>query len=112
MSGITYNGKTYPVHFGLRAINQFAKDTGANFNKVVTAEEAVTAIDAIVKLGVLGLNDGARKAGAYNPSDAFTEDDVWDMCDDDPSIVLRLADIFLESIRPLNEKLDGLVPNI
>ena len=109
MHKLTYNGREYPVHFGLRAINQFAKQTGGNFSDVITTSEAITAIDAIVSLGALGLNEGARKEGL---DDRYTEDELWEWCDDDPSIVLQIADIFIDSIRPLSDKLDGLLPKV
>lgn len=109
MHYLTYNGREYPIRFGLRAINQFAKQTGGNFSEVITAKDAITAVDAIVSLGALGLNEGARKEGLEAH---YTEEELWEWCDDDPSIVLRIADIFIDSIRPLSEKLEGLIPKV
>ena len=109
MRTITYNGKDYPIHFGLRAINQFARQTGGNFSDIITTSEAITAIDAIIQIGVLGLNEGARREG---DEPCFSEDELWEWCDEDPTLILQIADIFVESIKPLSEKLEGFLPKV
>lgn len=107
----TIAGNQYPVHFGLRGLSTFTKKTGISFGEIVTAKDAASSLDGIVALGVLGLNEGARKSG--NPqARKFTEDDLWDACDADPGIILQIADAFAASIKPLVDKLDGVVdPN-
>lgn len=109
MTEIQYKGNSYPIHFGLRAVNQFAKQTGSNFNDVVTASDAVSTLDALVSLGTLGLNEGAKRAGL---EDRYSEEEIWEWCDEQPKLLLDIADIFIESIKPLTDKLDGLIPKV
>lgn len=111
MLTITIAGNQYPVHFGLRGINAYAKKTGYSFGQIVSAEDAASSIEGLVGLAVLGLNEGARKAGIKNAK-VFTEDDIWDAVDEDPGLLLQIADAFSTSIKPLINKLDGVVdPN-
>ena len=111
MLTITIAGNQYPVHFGLRGLNSFAKKTGFSFGDIVTAADAANSIEALIALGVHGLNEGARKSGAKTAK-TFTEDDLWDAVDEDPGILLQIADAFTVAIKPLINKLDGVVdPN-
>lgn len=111
MLTITIAGTQYPVHFGLRGLNTFTKTTGLSFGDVVTAKDAASSLDGIVALGVLGLNEGARKCGDPKAR-RFTEDDLWDAVDADPGIIFQIADAFSAAIKPLVAKLDGVVdPN-
>lgn len=111
MQTITIAGNQYPVHFGLRGLNTFTKKAGLTFGEIVTVKDAASTLDGFVALGVLGLNEGARKSG--NPSARkFTEEDLWDACDADPGIIFQIADAFSAAIKPLVAKLDGAVdPN-
>lgn len=111
MLTITIAGSQYPVHFGMRGINAFAKKTGYSFGDIVTAKDAANSIEGLIGLGVLGLNEGARKAGIKNAK-TFTEDDIWDAVDEDPGILIQIADAFSSSIKPMLDKLDRVVdPN-
>ena len=111
MLTITIAGSQYPVHFGLRGLTEFAKKTGHSFGDIVSAEEVTSSIEGLVAIGVLGLNEGARKSGAKNAK-TFTENDIWDAIDEDPGILLQIADAFSTSIRPLIDKLGRVVdPN-
>ena len=111
MLTITIAGSQYPVHFGMRGLNAYAKKTGYSFGEIVSSEDVAQSIEGLVGLGVLGLNEGARKAGVRNAK-VFTEDDIWDAVDEDPGILLQIADAFSTSIKPLIEKLDRVVdPN-
>lgn len=111
MLTITIAGNQYPVHFGMRGLAEYAKKTGFSFGQLVTTEDAVSSIEGLVGIAVLGLNEGARKAG--NPrAHVFTENDIWDAIDEDPGILLQIADAFSASIKPLIDKLDRVVdPN-
>lgn len=112
MQTITIAGSQYPVHFGLRGLNTFAKKAGLTFGDIVTAKDAVSTLDGFIALGVLGLNEGARRSGKPNTK-TFTEDDLWDACDADPGIILQIAETFSAAIKPLVDKLDGVVdPNL
>lgn len=111
MLTITIAGNQYPVHFGMRGLAEYAKKTGFSFGQLVTSEDAVSSIEGLVGIAVLGLNEGARKTG--NPrAHTFTENDIWDAIDEDPGILLQIADAFSASIKPLIDKLDRVVdPN-
>ena len=65
-------------------------------------------IESIVSLTVVGLNEGTRRAGK---DDRYSEDDVWDMFDEDPNLLLVISDIFVQSIVPLTDKLGGMIKN-
>ena len=111
MLTITIAGSQYPVHFGMRGLNAYAKKTGYSFGQLITTEDAVNSIEGLVGIAVLGLNEGARKAGAKNAK-TFTEDDVWDAIDEDPGILLQVADAVSSSIKPLLYKMDRVIdPN-
>ncbi len=107
MKELIIDGQAYPIHFGLRALNDFAKKTGADFNTVITTAEAVGTLDALASLTALGLNEGARIEGI---DERYTEDEVWDWFDENPKLVLEVADIFKESIDALTKKLGDIAP--
>ena len=102
MAEIKINGKTYPIHFGLRAINEHAKNTKFSFEQMTTSNDALSALDDIVGLIHTGLNEGARKAGS---DQRFTITEVWDLCEEDPRAILVAADVFQQSINVCMEKL-------
>ena len=102
MAEITINGKTHPIHFGLRAINEHAKNTKFSFEQMTTSGDALASLDDIVGLIHTGLNEGARKAGI---EERLTITEVWDMCEEDPKAILVAADIFQQSINICLEKL-------
>lgn len=107
MHEIIYKGVTLPIHFGIKAINQYVKLQGGSFEETVTTTNSLANIDSIVSLAAMGLTTGARRSGAPK---TFCEDDVWDMFDEDPTLILKISEIFIESVVPLTEKLGGLVP--
>ena len=108
MDIIEINGQQHPIHFGLRAVNEFAKRTGISFGAVVAGQTSVDGtLDNIVTLAEIGLNEGQKKLGVEHP-DVWTEDDVWEVIDDDPTILLKVADIFSSEVKPLIDKLDGV----
>lgn len=108
MKEITIKGTATPIHFGMRAINEFTKRQESDFAESVTTTAAVGSIDSIVALTTVGLNEGARRSGSER---RYTEDDVWDIFDDEPHLVLEVSQHFVESIAPLTEKLGGMVKN-
>lgn len=107
MKEITIKGTACPIHFGLRAINDFAKRTGANFSETVTTADAIGTLESMAALTALGLNEGARQSGK---PERYTEDEVWDIFDEEPLLVLDVADIFKESIDAMTDKLGDIAP--
>lgn len=98
---ITAAGRELPVHFGIRAINEFSKDQSLTFADTINGS-GVDSLERVIKIAVVGLNEGARRAGA---PERFTEDNVWDMVDDEPELIIRIGEIFMESVQPLMDKL-------
>ena len=79
MKEIIIQGTPRPIHFGLRAIDEFAKQRGAEFGQAVASTDALGSLDSIVSLTATGLNEGARRAG---DDSRYTEDEVWDIFDE------------------------------
>lgn len=107
MREIHINGHRCPLHFGLRSLNDFAKRTGGNFGTLLTTTEAISSLEALVAITALGLNEGAKRE-CINAS--YTEEEVWDFFDEEPRLVLEVADIFKESIDALTAKLGDIDP--
>lgn len=108
MKEIIVNGVALPIHFGMKAIDEFSKSQGIDFSETATSTTFAGNIETIVSLAVVGLNEGARRSGQEK---RYTEDDVWDILDDDPSLLLQISEIFAESIVPLTDKLGGMLKN-
>ena len=108
MKEIIIQGTPRPIHFGLRAIDEFAKQRGAEFGQAVASTDTLGSLDSIVSLTATGLNEGARRAG--NDS-RYTEDEVWDIFDEEPTLILAVSELFVESIVPLTDKLGDLSKN-
>ena len=102
MKEIIIHGTSRPIHFGLRAIHEFTRQRGADFASTVSSAEALSTLDSIVALTATGLNEGARRAGDDR---RYTEDEVWDLFDEDPTLILTVSDLFVESISPLTDRL-------
>lgn len=109
MKEITIKGQTVPIHFGMKAVDEFTKRSGSDFADTVTSTEAVGSLESIVSLTATGLNEGARKSGSDR---RYTEDDVWDIFDDEPNLILTVSEIFVESITPLTDKLGDISKNV
>ena len=109
MKEIVIRGTARPIHFGMRAINEFTKNTQGNFETNITTTEAIATIDSVVAVAAVGLNEGARLS---KRTERYTVDDVWDFVDEDPILILKIADIFKESIDALTDKLGDLDPNV
>ncbi|MFR9495575.1 MAG: hypothetical protein SNG81_04285 [Rikenellaceae bacterium] len=107
MREIIYKGQALPIHFGIKAINSYVKLQGKEFEETVTTTNSLANLDSIVLLAQSGLNEGARKSGSQT---RYTEDDVWDMFDEDPTLILKVSEIFIESVVPLTDKLGSLNP--
>lgn len=105
MKEIIIAGNPCPIHFGLRAINEFTKQQGGEFEKTVGTTEALASLDSIVGLTVTGLNEGARRTASDR---RYTEDEVWDIFDEEPELILTVSEIFMETIAPLTDKLGDL----
>lgn len=105
MKEILIAGQPCPIHFGLRAVNEFTKQRGGEFGQTVGTTDALASLDSIVALTVTGLNEGARR---MNSDRRYTEDEVWDIFDEEPELILKVSEIFMEAISPLTDKLGDL----
>lgn len=108
MKEIVIAGHAYPIHFGLRAVNEFTKQQGWEFERTVATTQPLGTLESIVSLTVTGLNEGARRA---NSERRYTEDEVWDIFDEEPELILKVSEIFMEAIAPLTDKLGDLSKN-
>lgn len=106
MTEININGKKLPIHFGLRALNEFSKESNIEFKNVVGSSDVTRSLETIPSLLMTSLNEGARRSNIEN---RYTIDDAIDMIDDDPSLLTTTVDKFTEAIAPFIEKL-GLKP--
>lgn len=108
MKEIIIQGTARPIHFGMRAINEFTKNTKGDFETNISTTEAIATMDSLVAVAAVGLNEGARLS---KRPERYTVDDVWDFIDEEPQLVLAIADIFKDSIDALTGKLGDLDPN-
>ena len=108
MREIIINGQAVPIHFGMKAVNEFTKQQGTDFSDTVTTSEAVGSLDSIVSLTATGLNEGARKSGSDK---RYTEDEVWDIFDEEPHLIVEVSQIFVDSIVPLTDRLGDMSKN-
>lgn len=109
MEELIIQGKPHPIHFGLKTLNRFAKSQREEFSDVLTAKNALASFDSIVDLTCLALNDGAQRSGSDN---RFSEDDVWDIFEQEPDLILVVSEKFVESITPLAERIGNLPKNL
>ncbi len=108
MREIIYNGVALPLHFGIRAINEFAGAKGKELGDIIEQGTSFDGLDKVVEMAQCGLNEGARRRGVDK---RYTADDVWDMIDDDPQLILGIVDVFAEAVELLTEKLGSLKEN-
>ena len=108
MKEIVIRGTARPIHFGMRAINEFTKNTKGDFETNISTTEAIATMDSLVAVASVGLNEGARLS---KRPERYTVDDVWDFIDEEPQLVLTIADIFKDSIDALTVKLGDLDTN-
>ena len=109
MQEILIQGNPTPIHFGLRAINEFTRQRNADFEQTVTTTDALSSLDSIVSLTVMGLNEGARQ---MHQDSRYTEDDVWGFFEEEPDLILTVSELFVEAITPLTEKLGNISKNV
>ena len=108
MKEIFIQSSPRPIHFGLRAIDEFVKQRGTEFGQTVALTDVLGSLDSIVALTATGLIEGARRADSDR---RYTEDEVWDIFDEEPSLILAVSELFVESIAPLTDKLGDLSKN-
>lgn len=108
MKEITINGKALPIHFGIKAITEYSKISGVDFHDAVSSTESLSNIEAVVDLALSGFNEGARRAKSDR---RYTKDDIWDLFDDDPTLILTVTEIFVEAVIPLTDKLGVIAKN-
>ena len=107
MNEIIYQGKPLPIHFGLKTIYEFTKLNGTSFEEAVTTTNIGGDMGSVIFLAISGLNEGSRKSGSDK---RYTQNDIFDMFDDEPNLIMTVANIFMEAIIPLTEKLGALKP--
>ena len=105
MQEILIAGQPCPIHFGLRAVNEFTKQQSGDFAQTVGTTETLGSLDSIVGFTVTGLNEGARRTSSDR---RYTEDEVWDLFDEEPQLILTVSEIFMEAISPLTDRLGDL----
>ena len=105
MAELIVKGKPLPIHFGMKAITEYFKRHNKDFHDVVASTETISSIETLIDITVMGLNEGARRAKSDT---RYTQDDIWDMLDEDPNLILKVSELFVESIVPLTEKLGEL----
>lgn len=108
MKEIIIAGRACPIHFGLRAVNEFTKQQGGEFERTIASTQPLSTLDSIVSLTATGLDEGARRA---NSDRRYTEDEVWDIFDEEPELILKVSEIFMEAIAPLTDRLGDLSKN-
>jgi len=105
MNEIIYQGNALPLNFGMKVISNYVKAQNSSFEEAVTTTNPISTIESIVTITTLGLNEGSRRSGSDK---RYTDDDVWDMFDDDPELLGKVSGIFMEAITPLTDKLGAL----
>lgn len=108
MKEITIQGNPCPIHFGLRSLSEFTKTQDTDFESTVSSTQSLGSLDSIVTLTVTGLNEGARRT---NSDRRYTDEEVWDIFDEEPELILAVSEIFMESITPLTDRLGDLSKN-
>ena len=108
MEEVIIKGKPCPVHFGLRAISRYGQKHGIDFAELISTPELFSSFEGFAEIGAMGLNDGAERAGSDH---RFTENDVWDIFEEEPELILIVSEMFVESITPLAERLGKLPKN-
>ena len=110
MKEILIKGVATPINFSLRVINTFAREHGVEFQSSMDGGGdggGFAWLDHLASLTAEALNEGARRSGLPT---RYTEDEVWDMLDDEPSLIPTLCDLFAESITPLTNRLGDIAP--
>lgn len=103
---IIINGKPHPIAFGMRAQKEAAKIIGADFQNTLSGEiDPEKGFDLMLAVARVALNEGARKSGS---TVRFSEDNIVDMMDDDPTFMEQIQEMFSESQNVDTEKLGEL----
>lgn len=107
MRELIYKNEALPLHFGLRALSEFATKNNMDLDSMMSGEQSIEGLNMIVSLAVFGLNLGARKAGK---EDRYDEEFVWDMFEEEPSLIYETTTIFQESMTVITSRLGSLAP--
>lgn len=95
MKELTICGKAYPAAFGIRTMREAAKAMNGEFGDIVGGEIQIeVGLDMITAVARVALNEGARKSGI---PDRYTEDQVVDFFDDEPTLLKQVQELFSES---------------
>ncbi len=107
MNEIQYKGQALPIHFGIRAIKEFATGNNLEFAQALSAGTSLASLDFIGSLAVFGLNLGARKSGSDK---RYDEDEVMDMFEEEPELIYKVTEIFTESVTAFTDRLGEAAP--
>ncbi len=107
MREIIVGDQVLPIYFGMRALSEFAKSTGKEFSEVLSPANTFASLEAIVEITVPALNEGARQSGE---SKRYIAEDVYLMLDADPTLLLTISSIFMESVTPIMERMGSMSP--
>ncbi len=109
MKEILIKGVATPINFSLRVINNFARKHDMEFQTAMEGDGSIgfALLDHLTSLTTDALNDGARRSGVTT---RYAEDEVWDILDDEPTLIPTLYTLFAESIAPLTDRLGDIAP--
>lgn len=95
MKELTICGRHYPAVFGIRAMREAAKAINGEFDQVVGGQIEIEAgLDMLLSVARVALNEGARKSGL---PERYSEDQVVDFFDDEPTLLKQVQELFSES---------------
>lgn len=99
MQQIKVDDKTFYVHFGSYAVEQFCKDAGWKLSEAMTKLGEITEndLDKIALLIFHGFKDGARKA---KEKFDLTVPDIYDLIDEDQNLIDTILKAFVNSMTP------------
>lgn len=102
MKYITVNGNELPFSFGMKALSVFASKNGVSFDNAINDGNVFKQLDMLVPAVTIALNDGARKTGI---STRYKDEDIWDMLDNEPNLLVKMTELITSSISAFTDKL-------
>lgn len=102
MKELIINGRTLPIHFGIKVIHEYCKRNQVEFDQALQQDNPLSSLETLVSVTTIGLNEGARRSGSQ---ERYTEDDVWDMIDERVQLIQEIGELLSEAIHPQVERL-------
>lgn len=99
MQTLKIKDKTFYIHFGSYAVQQFCTAAGWKLSEAMQKLGTITQddIETIVLLIFHGFKDGARKACKEFD---LAIPDIYDLIDDDPELINKVLTAFVGSVTP------------